>query len=217
MGESKNISDFLLTEYENLAQAHFNAHEILSRWVRFYFLVVAAPLTLLALLSSKNKVVDVDILHPPLYFSLVIFLVGFVGVFISLIIFDMRLDATLYARCVNGIRKYFVEKERRDALNSGQESPVFDPSPYIVLPRDIHKPSLTKLSPNDWVFVLMFAYINALYLSFGTAQFLAEVEQPCRTLLLILVCLVVLLFHPLGHWFIGKRKEKNYGRPTDVP
>jgi hypothetical protein len=74
MKKSKDFSDFFSVEYESIAQAHFNAHEILSRWVRFYFLVVAAPLTLLAILSTKNQ--PIDILYAPLYLSIIFALVG---------------------------------------------------------------------------------------------------------------------------------------------
>lgn len=57
-GVNKDISDFLLTEYENIAKAHFNAQEILLRWVRFYFLVIAAPLTLLAIELGKGQPIN---------------------------------------------------------------------------------------------------------------------------------------------------------------
>ncbi len=109
----KNITDFLLAEYEKIAQAHFNAHEILSRWVRFYFLVVAVLLTFLALLSRESGQEKVfDFFHPSTSFSIILILVGAVGVFISLIIFDIRLDAALYARSVNGIRRYFLDQDK---------------------------------------------------------------------------------------------------------
>lgn len=99
----RDISEFLLKEYENVAKAHFNAQEMLSKWVRFYFLVIAAPLTLLALFAGKGQTIDLS--NPQGFFPILTLLTGVVGIFISLIIFDIRLDAALYARTVNGIRK----------------------------------------------------------------------------------------------------------------
>lgn len=207
---NKDITDFLLTEYENIANAHFNAQEILSRWVRFYFLVVAVPLTLLALVSRAGQ--DIDLLNLKPYFSFLIFLVGIVGIFISLIIFDIRLDTALYARSVNGIRKYFLGKERaRIACGLVNSPELLDPSPFVVLPTDINKPSLTKLSINGWIFVLMFTIINSLYVCFGIQTFLYRwAGTRGGTLLLITVITFLAAVHLIGYKSIGKHKATEY-------
>ncbi len=204
----KDVSDFLLMEYKNIAQAHFNAQEMLSKWVRFYFLVIAAPLTLLVLFAGKGQTIDLN--SPRGFFPILTLLTGTVGIFISLIIFDIRLDAALYARTVNGIRKYFLDrdlKQRNYGLMLNAKSnlgPILlDPSPYVVLPGDISKPSMTKLSINGWIFVSMFILINSSYICYwpyvGGFSWLSIVRA------------VILIWgHPFVYKQIGKHKEKTY-------
>jgi len=210
----KNVTDFLIVEYEKIAQAHFNAQEILSRWVRFYFLVVAAPFAIGAFLSREgNKEQPVSLLPLPGRSSAILILVGVVGVFISLIIFDIRLDTALYARSVNGIRRYFLDQDRLDRSKLDNDSRL-DPSSYIVLPTDVSKPSLTKLSVNGWIFVLMFALINGLYVGFGSwSLFPADQWGPCTTMLTIIIWALVVAVHPFFYKRIGTHKESKYVTP----
>lgn len=212
----KDISDFLLAEYDKIADAHFNAQEILSRWVRFYFLVVAAPLTLLVLFAGKGQIVDLQ--KPPGFFPVLTCLTGIVGVFISLVIFDIRLDAALYARAVNGIRKYFLDNhamEEKDSVNPDEKLPenlyLATPSLYVVLPTDINKPSLKTLSFNAWIFVSMFILINLLYVCYWPF-----VEG--QVWLCVIIALVFIAGHPVAHTLIGRDKEKKYVNPdSGVP
>lgn len=205
--QNKDLSDFLLREYESIANAHFNAHEMLSKWVRFYFLVAAAPVTLAALAVKNGKWIDLNGL--PTYSYSLVLLVGGIGFLISLITFDTRLDASLYARSVNGIRKYFVDRELGRAVGKAQ-SYAFDPSAYIVLPTDISKPSFGCRSLNAAVFVLMFGVINSLYMCFGIYGLLSDWGSECRALFVVLVGVVIMAAHALFYALIGRHKEKTY-------
>ena len=219
---NKDISDFLLAEYENIAKAHFNAQEILSRWVRFYFLVVAAPLTVLAIQSGKGG--PIDILKAGSFFSVLAGLISIIGMFISFIIFDIRLDAALYARSVNGIRQYFLQNATVEEARhipqypSGQAANAADAVSCVVLPTDTTKPSLTDLSINGWIFVLMFAFINSLYFCYCACSLLVDLQPstPCgKVLCAVVVGLFVvglIAIHPVIYRCIGKHKEQTYAK-----
>ena len=197
--DSKDITDFFLIEYDKLAQAHFSAHDNLSRWVRFYFLVVAAPLSFLVLVqSSLSKQGQITFFNfIPDYISIFLILVGIIGTFISLIIFDIRLDAALYARAVNGIRKYFLDN------NSLRTSEV---SKYVVMPTDSNKPSLTNPSINGYIFIFMFSIINSLYICGGSGYL------GMRAHLYVPLFFMLMIGHVYGYIFIGKHKKNKYVR-----
>lgn len=198
---NKNITDFFLLEYDKLAQAHFSAHENLSKWVRFYFLVIAAPISFF-LLIQPSLMNHWKMLFPsltPTYISVVPFFVGIVGIFMSLIIFDIRLDAALYARSVNGIRKYFFENNNLTSI---------DVSQYVVMSTNVNKPSLTKLSMNAIIFIVMFAIINALYICVGSILLGTNIY------FLLVIFLIIIFGHLFGYILIGRHKKKHYVRDT---
>lgn len=155
--EKKNndLTVFLLKEYENVAKAFFNSYDIAAKWVRYYLIILAAPFSFLALIYHDK---DIDLFNLPNSFAILISLIGLVNILVSFIIVDLRLDSILYARTVNGVRKYFVDQ-------SGEKL-----DEYIVLPTDINKPDFFKFSNDLFVLAVFMSLINSLYISFGALQ-----------------------------------------------
>ena len=67
------------------------------------------------------------------------------------------LDATLYARTVNGIRNYF--SERAKILGT-------DLTPYLKMPRNMNQPKYFHIRAFFWQ-VVMISAIDASYVAFG--------------------------------------------------
>lgn len=55
MGNDNNMQNFLLKEYEKIADAFFDAREVTSRWVKYYLLVVAVPFSFIAFIYKDHS------------------------------------------------------------------------------------------------------------------------------------------------------------------
>jgi len=114
---NNDFSDFLLKEYENIAKAYFSAHELTAKWFKFYLLILASPFSIIVLIYH-NTSAEFDLFNLSSTISLLIFVIGILSMFISFIIINSRLDASLYARTVNGVRKYFTDQLKMNQANS---------------------------------------------------------------------------------------------------
>jgi len=105
--------EYLGAEYRHIAEAHFRTIEAISSFFRYYLLIMSAPITVLALFiglsdNSRDIVSIVESLRPVLFPTLIV--ISVVGFFVMLYIINLRMDAILYARTVNAIRKYFYDQ-----------------------------------------------------------------------------------------------------------
>jgi len=205
--EKVDISGFMIKEYEHLAEAYFNSHEIMAKWVKFYLIVMAAPLSLIALIY-RDKPTDFNIFAMSESFAILIGLIGLLGLLIALIIMNARLDATLYAQSVNGIRKYFWDKER--AANKLLNITI-DESKYRVLPDDVKQPKYLKFSDLIWLTLLM-GLINSFYLTIGLTQLeICRIFIPAIAKYSIIIFILLIVMH-IAYYLIAacKKEEKHY-------
>ncbi len=124
---------FLLAEYSNIAQAHFTAIGTISAFFKHYLFIVSLPLSALAILfgsAFRNDTSLINRLSVPtvLVWGLTV-AIWLVGLCVMAYTINLRLEALLYARTVNGIRRYFAERSRFERV-----------SKYLVLPRVTNKP-----------------------------------------------------------------------------
>lgn len=211
---NKDIIDFLLIEYENIAKAYFNAHEITAKWFKYYLLMLATPFSIIALIYN-NSVAEFDLLKLPNTIAILIFLVGLLCTFVSFIIINSRLDATLYARSVNGIRKYFVDQEGENKGNS-----KIKVDKYLVLPTDIKRPAFLKFIGDLTTLVMVMAITNSFYLGIGLAQIQQIIIKPnlCMSFcwsFSITFCISIII-HLSYYIFFSKRKEHTYTKGDDA-
>jgi hypothetical protein len=159
----KNVNDeFMLKEYESIAAAHFDSQAGLRQQFRFYLIVVAVPLTVLGFALNRPagsglQVKDIGLLTLPPLVSSVFAGIGFLGMLLSLAMIHTAFDSVLYARTVNGVRKYFADR----ALQLG-----VDLAPYFVMPTDKAKPHYFHFRAFFYQHILI-SFINAAYIWLG--------------------------------------------------
>ena len=159
----ERYEDFLLKEYDNIAQAHFNTVSTISTFFKHYLLIVSLPIPLLAWVlkplaedtSGKTATSVLESLRHAVPLGAI--LIAVIGFFVMCYIANLRFDAILYARTVNGIRKYF----------SGRSDVPFEEEVCVrVLPRSKYQPRYMEPTFFLWV-ILAFAFANAAYLGLG--------------------------------------------------
>lgn len=146
------FDEYLLKEYEQIANAHFNTINTISSFFRYYAVLMAVPIPLGAAILPfilTNKEISPELkIYSNLIFGSIFLTLPLVGIFISRYLVSLRHDSLLYARTVNGIRKYFYYKS---GLSQLQKISI------RTLPHSIYIPDYedTSFSPVIWVFSII--------------------------------------------------------------
>lgn len=153
---SSPIDDFMLKEYESIASAHFDSQAGLRQQFRFYLIIAAVPVTVLGLAFKDRPEKEIEALtffNLPTFLTTVFLAIGVLGFLLLLSMIHTALDATMYARTVNGVRSYFVER----AKDTGQNI-----EPYLVMPFDKKRPKYFHIRAFFWQVSLISA-VNTFY------------------------------------------------------
>jgi len=209
----KDVTDFLLTEYENIAKAFFNSYDIGARWVKYYLTILAVPFSFMALIYH-SKPEQFNLFNLSTNIAVLLVIVGVVNFFLSYVVIDLKLDSKLYARTVNGIRKYFIEQ----GIKNGQFESNKAIKRYILLPMETNKPSFSIFSGDLFVQALFMIFVNALYFSIGFAQvnFVKLFYSGCVPWVgMIIIFALATLAQIVFFIHASKKKESDYCRPIE--
>lgn len=209
--EEAEFREYLLSEYSNIAQAHFKTIDTISTFFRNYLVIVSIPISLVAILvgifAGSELFKTIMLFRVPVSFLLLA--VSFAGVGVLLYIANLRMDAILYARTINGIRKYFYD---------GAELDINMKLRTRVLPQSPHQPAYHEKA-YFWPVVFSFAVFNTLYLSFATVGFSSgsELNQLDKVLVSVplwawLLNLAFFICHFVGYWGYARYRERIYLR-----
>jgi hypothetical protein len=106
------FEEFLKSEYENIAGAHFRALQTITSFFRYFLLLASIPVSaIVLLLKQEGRVASDELIRRfqfPAYFGLL--LISVAGFLVFLYVVNIRFDAVLYARVINGIRKYHFDR-----------------------------------------------------------------------------------------------------------
>lgn len=159
--KTSRFKDFLLSEYSNIAQAHFKSIETISTFFRYYLLIMSIPISAVAIFfqisPDKQKVLNI-IFDYKLPISIVLFCIYAIGLGVFCFMTNLRMDSILYARVVNGIRKFFYDEWDKD-INFKLRMRVLPQSPQLP-----HYLEVGFFLPVVFVFAIM----NTLYATFGS-------------------------------------------------
>jgi uncharacterized HAD superfamily protein len=213
-GADKAFCDYLLAEYNNIAQAHFKTMETISTFFKHYLVIMSIPITLLIIFLNvflgKGNVIETSMSQFGLFPLIILLIVSVSGLGVLVYIINLRMDAILYARTINGIRKYFYDNS---SLNVGEG--LF----MRVLPQTTHLPSYSE---NRYFLpvVLTFALLDGFYL-FSAVCFYPLIYQTTSVLkdaidkmwpygISIAGCFA--LIHAGVYWMYGVYREHGYLR-----
>ncbi|MBP7052173.1 MAG: hypothetical protein KBE65_14250 [Phycisphaerae bacterium] len=205
------FEEFLITEYSNIAQAHFNTMNTISTFFRYYLLIVSLPGPLLAVAMKDKPLADVGAaLRPCIPFIIVgSFLVAIVGFFVLWYVCSLRFDAILYARTINGVRRFFYD---RSGLSYQDEASM------RVLPRSTHKPPYVE-GTYFLPVVLALAIINAAYVAAGFCLlFCPQTGTSYSGAVFAAICsgVVFLGAHVCGYLWLARHWQNSYLRSHTI-
>lgn len=203
-----NNSDFnkyLLAEYQNIAEAHFRTIAAISSFFQYYITIMALPVALFSLLvslTSKQEINSTLLYFVPIL-SMIFLVISCVGFFVLLYIINLRMDAILYARTVNGIRRYFYDNSH---IN------VEDKTMIQVLPQNPFLPSYWE-GRYFLPVVISFALFNTFYLGSGIYYLIFLLLPNIISYLIWIIILVTILFftaHIIVYYRLATYRENAY-------
>lgn len=204
-GSKKAFEEFLIAEYNNIAHAHFNTVTSISEFFKHYLVIVSLPISVAVIFVKPEELQKVGVFkflhdHPllPAVFLTVVTVLGFC---VLGYVINLRFDAILYARTVNGIRKYFLESS---GLTLDQDIR------FRVLPKSTHLPQYIE-NPYFLFVVLTFAIVGTSYFSAGWYFYWVANgwETGLNFWLLVSACLWLHLFL---YARLGQHRERQYLR-----
>lgn len=165
--QDNSFDIFQLEEYKNISNAHFEANKQIVIFFRYYLIIAAAPAgifiwfgnsgQLLNTLLSNNENVQLNIFVGS--FLIFISIIGFLA---SCYLMSISFDSILYARTVNGVRKFFYDKYYKSAKLLD-----FQENHYRILPKNTSQPDYIQKHSFGTI-VVAFAIINSIYFGAGT-------------------------------------------------
>jgi hypothetical protein len=204
MAGNNKFEEFQLEEYKNISNAHFETNKQISSFFRYYLLIAWAPIGIVFFLGKKIDMIS-DLWSGKLtlfetnFFGVLLIVIGIIGICSFYYMVNMIADSTMYARSVNGVRKYFYDQVQNGDL-------------YRVLPTDKEVPKGINTSYYITIMIFM-GGVNALYLCLssyiislkGNESFNSIssfwINENYGLLDVICYCLVISVLH----WWIAKR------------
>jgi len=191
-----SFEHFLFSEYSNIAQAHFKSIETVTTFFRYYLLIASVPISFVGILFQtrfNGFFSAIDLYRLPT--GILFIIISIIGILVSCYVINLRLDAILYARVVNGIRKYFYDN--------------FDESIILknwlrVLPQS---PQLPPYLEGGLFFpvVAVFGIINSCYLFVGV-----YILERINFRFIILFLILGVFLHFCIYWGYSWNREYRY-------
>jgi len=205
MSSDPGFDSYLKSEYDHIAEAHFRTIDTITAFFRHYLLIMSIPISLIAAFFAVAQSNDFsfEILGKYTPIVVVIFIIISVAGFgVLLYLISLRMDAILYARTVNAIRKHFYDNVPNYVMDLDLKTRK------RVLPQTASQPSYL-----EWRYfgpvVCVIATVNSFYLFVATVL-IADLNWQTVRVWTPPICLVFLGLHFVAYWLYAANREHAY-------
>lgn len=203
MNTNLKIQDFLLEEYNNISEAHFKSIDTISNFFRYYLLLIGLPVPIIVVIlqiypNTNNFLYNINSINNYILISFILFCISFIGFAVCIYIINLRMDAILYARTINGIRKSFYENWSK---------PLYIKKLLEVLPVNINIPKYHEIH-YFYPVVFSFALLNTIY--FVAALLILIYNNPIFNIKYLSTCVIYFISHFLIYYYYSYIRENKY-------
>lgn len=159
---NNDFTEFQKQEYNNISSAHFETNKQIAIFFRYFLLIASAP-AIIVLFYDKNinKVYAIFqgqvSVYETVFVGAIIMIISILGFLTFLYITNLLSDSILYAKTVNGTRKYFYELFESDNKER-----------YRVLPIVTCEPNKSSLKFLSFPILFCISLTNSIYFSLST-------------------------------------------------
>lgn len=183
------VKQFLQSEYDRVAEAHFKSIEAISTFFRYYLLIMAVPGAAVAALVQLAPAGQLG-----LSLALCLLVVAVTGLGVCSYVTNLRLDTLLYARTINGVRRAWYDQ---------WDIPLEEKLRLRVLPWSTSRPKYFE-GLYFLPVVLVFGLIDSSYIALA-AWLRWAAARPC-----IVTFCVFFLVHVFLYWGLADRREHRF-------
>jgi len=225
----KDQTDFMITEYQQIAHAFFDLSRRTDSMFKFYVAIIGIPLPLLAALVSISGATALPSLGElPALTAVALLVAGAAGCMMSVIIAEIRFEAVFYAKTINRVRGYFSSMPDKEI------------APFLVLPITDDMPNFYEgPARKGWrlgvgtIFleILLMGFVNSSFLALGllnlgflgaSIEWFAFLSSIRRIYLAFVLVIVITALHILAYYLRAHGRDKKWmsqGKtpPTKVP
>ena len=156
----KDITDFMLEEYKNISSAFFDISSKVVSFFKYILIIYSVPIIALnEPISTISRIKRSDI-NPIIFIG-----ISIIGLFVLMYIIKLRNEALLYARTINGVRRFFYDQE---LMKMDDDEKIMFTNNFNILPTQKEKPSFTD-KQFLWI-VRTLSVINSFYLFIGLVE-----------------------------------------------
>jgi uncharacterized HAD superfamily protein len=204
----KEFTEFQKLEYSNISGAHFETNKQIALFFRYFLLIASVP-AIIVLLYDKNinKIAELFLgkvsIYETVFVSAILMIISVLGFFTFLYITNLLNDSILYAKTVNGARKYFYELIDDDKKERYRVLPIVTCEPNKDNLKRISFPILLCISLTNSAYFSLSTYILSIQgHDFFTKSFkLKHLVFNNYTLYHVIGLAIILL---MIHWFVAK-------------
>lgn len=158
------FQEFQIEEYKNISNAHFETNKQIGIFFRYLLLIASAPALIFIWFGKDNPnfIKDLflgneEVLNINIFVGFFLIVISIIDMLSSFYLIGLKLDNILYARTINGVRRYFYD---RSEIELDEQ--------YRVLPKQINIPGYFD-NHTFGVLYYSIALINSIYFSIGTS------------------------------------------------
>jgi len=202
---NKEFDKFQLEEYKNISQAHFKSIGTISIFFRHYLLIMSIPIIVAGFFTKYEEYENYFVEYYQI-FSLLLIVIALIGCCMLGWVIVLRMDGVLYARTVNGVRKYFYDKINKDFERIIKNKVL----PYSTTRPPYYEPVF--FSPVVFCFII----INTVYFVFGITLWIFNgeigiISKNLFTIKPIIGFFVFILFQWLLYiYYYARNRETSY-------
>jgi len=187
---------YMMQEHKLLYETYEHLYTILYQFLRFYFGIIAVPVSLFLAFLKDTQLKDISLDNLPTLITGILSLLSVIGFIFLVIIVNLRFRMIFYAKSTNRSRKYFTDRGYSINLKDYLKLPITDEEPKYYEGITHHFPCI----------VILMAFLNSILFWVPLLNILKNL------LIATIAIIIVFIAQYFLYMWVAKGKDKTYNK-----